>query len=226
MNYAIELVSSDPVDLKRENITKTMNSHLIDHLLSSYGLINGTISEIAKELESERITKNTRFKIVKETKDFKDVIAFLSDYQENIINHVLLQHTPDWTTMLSNSKEIDNFSNYQKQISTVLNRKNIRIVDTKEEINPFTKKPQQQTHLFHMIDEDAKVIRSVSCIKNDTDWSFADAGAGFQSLVFKDQNKQPKFDSGDLTDLVKAATHYHVTLNEIVERKFVLLKEA
>lgn len=191
-----------------------MNSNLIDHLLSSYGLINGRLSEVAQEFVSERIKDDTQFQIIKETLDFNDAIKFLSELEENATKHVLFQHTPGWTIMLSNSKKLDNFSEYQKLISETLNRETIRIIDTKN-----------GTHLFHMIDGNSEIVRSVSSIKTKNEWKFNDEGSAFKNLKFENKKTQPKFRSDDLTELVKAATQYDLTLDEIVERKFILLSE-
>lgn len=202
-----------------------MNPNLIDHLLSSYGLIEGKCGEIAEEFVSKNFENNTKFQISKVTEDFTEMVKFLSKPQDNPNRHALFQHTPGWTLMLSNSKELDCFDNYQKYISEVLNRKSIRIVDVKNGKNPFTHKDQIDKHIFHMIDADSKVQRSVKSVKTNDIWEFSDQGNEFKNINCKNKKAQPKFDSNDLTELIKAATKYDQTLDEKFERKFVLIRE-
>lgn len=184
-----------------------MSTDLIDHLLSSYGLIKGSLKEVSDDLRYKKIMENSEFELVKETTDFNDVILYLNDLQEKPTKYVLFQHTPGWVIMLSNSKSTDNFAKYQESISSNLKRETIRVVD------------KDQTHIFTFVNENAQVTRDISAIKKDDNLIFSDKGDGFSDLKFK------KFNSNHLSELIKITTKYDQNLQKEENRKFVLIKE-
>lgn len=202
-----------------------MNPELVDYLLASYGLIEGDLVEVSRDLVDEKIMKDTSFEISSETYDFNEMISFISNLEEVPNRHALFQHTPGWILMLSNSKGLDSFSKYQIPISKNLNRKTVRIVDIVSGNNKFTSKVQSEIHLFNLIDEDSRVVRSVSNISKNGKWLFSDDGEGFSHLNYTNNKEEPRFGSDHLTELVKAATQYDLTLNSGSEKKFVLIEE-
>lgn len=202
-----------------------MNPQIIDHILSSYGLINGKTADVAAEFTVHKLTPSTEFKIIKETLDFKEMAEFLSELHEYPTLHALFQHTPGWTIMLSNSSQLNSFATYQTEISSQLQRKTISVIDTKSVMNIATNEKQNQAHVFHMLDEQANIMRSIRCENKNGEWEFNDQGKEFQQYTFNTKAKQPIFSDTDLTELIKAATQYDLTLNEIFERKFILLEE-
>lgn len=179
---------------------------LIDHIVSSYGLIEGKPSDIAKDLSS-------KFSIVKETTDFQEVLEFLSQLENEPNRFVIFEHTPTWSTMLSNSKKTNSFMDLQELISKDLKRKNISVSDVIYD--------ESTELIFNMMNEEYETLRSVKYIQNQNGVIFIDLGEEFKQLKFKKET----FSSEDLSELVKAATKYDLTLDEVTHPKFILLEQ-